>query len=117
MRIHPYGDRVVVQRVEETNPEALILTPDSAKDKPQIGVVLEIGDDMPLDRDGVSRVKQGDLILFSRYAGKEFVLSGEESVTILRFVEIEGKLVETPATGMTEADGVIPNRRRKRGAK
>lgn len=113
MRIQPLGDRVIVRRVEEKR-DSLIELPDAHKSKPQIGVVLEVGDEVNSKGSSLNavsgviteivepkkRLKEGDLVLFSSHAGKEFELSGEETLLILRLSEVEGVLVpeeEKPA--------------------
>jgi len=81
MKLQPLNDRIVVKRtVEEEVSKGGIIIPDSAKEKPIQGKVLAVGtgkvlDDgskMPLD------VKKGDTVLFSKYAGSEVKIEGEE---------------------------------------
>jgi chaperonin GroES len=83
MKIKPMNDRVIVTRVEEEKQTAGgIIIPDTAKEKPQEGKVVAVGpgkrDDsgkrMPLE------VKKGDRILFSKYAGTEIKIDGEEHI-------------------------------------
>jgi chaperonin GroES len=81
MNLKPLGDRIVVQRKEagETTKGGIIL-PDAAKEKPQIGKVLSVGDGKIL-KDGkhqALQVKKGDTVLFSSYAGDEFKLGGDK---------------------------------------
>ncbi|MAE93431.1 MAG: co-chaperone GroES [Deltaproteobacteria bacterium] len=85
MKIRPLQDRILVKRVdEETTTAGGIIIPDSAKEKPQEGIVVaagngKIGDDgkvQPLD------VKKGDKVLFSKYAGTEVTLDNEEHLII-----------------------------------
>ena len=94
MKIRPLQDRVVVRRVEEK--EALrggIVIPDTAKEKPQEGEVLAVGNGkvlnsgtrVPMD------VKVGDRILFGKYSGSEVKLDGEE-LLIMREEYILGVL-------------------------
>jgi chaperonin GroES len=75
MKVKPLGDRVVVRRAaSEEKTSGGILLPDSAKDKPQRGVVLAIGNGRLL-KDGSRRglqVKEGDKVLFTSWAGDEF---------------------------------------------
>lgn len=75
MKLIPLGDRVIVERVaaEEVTAGGIVL-PDSAKDKPQQGKVVAVGDGRVLD-DGTRKplqVKKGDTIIFTSYAGEEF---------------------------------------------
>jgi len=92
MKIGPLQDRVIVKRVEEEEKtKGGIIIPDSAKEKPIEGKVIaagngKLGDDgkvHPLD------VKAGDRILFSKYAGTEVKIDGEEHL-ILREDDILG---------------------------
>lgn len=80
-RLVPLGDRVVVQREEaESMTSGGIVLPDTARDKPQKGSVIAIGDGHTKD-DGTKvplTVKEGDRVLFSSYAGEEINLSDEE---------------------------------------
>jgi chaperonin GroES len=82
-KLVPLGDRVVLEResAEETTAGGIVL-PDSAKDKPQRGKVISVGDGRVL-KDGKRHpltVKRGDRVLFSSYAGDEFKLDGNELV-------------------------------------
>jgi len=92
MKIRPLQDRVIVRRLEEEEKtEGGIIIPDTAKEKPMEGKVvavgkgkvLEGGKAVPLD------VKKGDRILFSKYAGTEIKLEGEEHL-IMREDDILG---------------------------
>ena len=87
MNLQPLVDRVVVEREEakQTTAGGIVL-PDTAKDKPQKGKVLAIGDGR-LTKDGKRRplqVKVGDAVLFTSYAGDEFKLDGEKKVLLMR---------------------------------
>jgi chaperonin GroES len=89
----PLHDRVVIRRVEEAETvRGGIIIPDSAKEKPQEGLVLaagtgkfEKGQTIPL------AVKEGDHVLFGKYAGTEIKIDGEE-LLIVREEEILGIL-------------------------
>jgi chaperonin GroES len=80
MALKPLGDRVLV-RAEDTDealPSGLVI-PDTAKEKPQEGTVLSVGEGayhegkrIPMD------VKEGDRIIFSKYGGTEIKVEGEE---------------------------------------
>ena len=81
MRLEPIGDKVVVKRLDaEVKTAGGIVLPDSAQEKPKQGRVLSVGDGR-LMKDG-SRVKpevrEGDRVLFSRYAGTEVKVDNEE---------------------------------------
>ncbi|MFH1965546.1 MAG: co-chaperone GroES [Acidobacteriota bacterium] len=81
MNFRPLGDRVLVQRVEETEQiRGGIVIPDSAKEKPQEGVVIAVGAGKILDS-GLKvamSVKAGDKVLFGKYSGNEIKLNDEE---------------------------------------
>ena len=91
MKIRPLADKVLVQRLEAENKTAGgIVLPDSAKEKPQRGKVVSVGDGKVLD-DGTLRklqVKKGDVILFKRYGeaseikidGKEYLIMPESDI-------------------------------------
>jgi chaperonin GroES len=87
MKFQPLGDRVVVEREEAKSTTAGgIVLPDTAKDKPQKGKVLAIGDGR-VAKDGKRRplqVKVGDSVLFTSYAGDEFKIDGEKKVLLMR---------------------------------
>jgi chaperonin GroES len=82
--IRPLEDRIVVQAVEaETTTASGLVIPDTAKEKPQEGIVLAIGPGrfedgqrVPLD------VKEGDRVLYSKYGGTEVKYNGEEYLVL-----------------------------------
>ncbi|MDX1946183.1 MAG: co-chaperone GroES [Pirellulaceae bacterium] len=86
MKVVPLGDKVVVKRLQsEARTAGGIVLPDSAKEKPQQGRVLSVGDG-PLLADGrrvPCTVREGDRVLFSTWAGTEIKVAGEE-VLILK---------------------------------
>lgn len=81
MKVVPLGEKVVVKRLEAEQVTAGgIVLPDTAKEKPQQGRVLSVGDG-PLLSDGTRaghQVREGDRVLFGSYAGMEVVVDGEE---------------------------------------
>ena len=85
MKIRPLQDRILVQRVDEEETTAGgIIIPDTAKEKPQEGKVIAVGPGRITD-DGKAQpldVKKGDKVLFSKYAGTEVTLDGEEHLII-----------------------------------
>lgn len=87
MNLKPLGDRVVVEREEaKDTTEGGIVLPETAKDKPQKGKVLSVGDGR-VTNDGKRRelqVKVGDVVLFTSYAGEEFKLEGDKKVLLMR---------------------------------
>jgi chaperonin GroES len=81
MKIRPLYDRIVVKRIEEQ--ETLrhgIIIPDSAKEKPQEGEVIAVGNGKRLENGTLVPldVKPGDRILFGKYSGSEIKLDGED---------------------------------------
>lgn len=89
-RIVPLGDKVVLKRQEaESKTAGGIVLPDSAKDKPQKGEVIAVGDGH-VRRDGARiplTVKEGDRVIFSSYAGDEIKI-GDEEYLLLRESDI-----------------------------
>jgi chaperonin GroES len=81
MKIRPLGDKVLVERVEaESMTAGGIVLPDTAKEKPQRGKVVSVGEGKMLEN-GTRRevqVKKGDLVLFTSYAGTEIKVDGKE---------------------------------------
>ena len=81
MKLQPLGDRVVVRRLEaQEKSEGGIILPDAAKEKPQRGKVLAVGDGKVLE-DGSKQklqVKKGDVVIFTSYAGEELKVDGDE---------------------------------------
>jgi chaperonin GroES len=95
----PLHDRILVRRVEESETSrGGIIIPDSAKDKPQEGEVIAAGRGKSNDEGKVFplAVKEGDRILFGKYAGTEIKLDGEDFV-IMREEEVLGIVVGTTA--------------------
>lgn len=88
----PLHDRLLVRRVEEKSQTASgLFIPDSAKDKPQEGVVIAVGRGKSNDEGRVFplAVKEGDLILFGKYSGTDIKLDGEDFI-IMREEEVLG---------------------------
>jgi len=81
MNIRPLADKVLVERVEaEGKTAGGIVLPDTAKEKPQRGKVVSVGEGKLLE-DGTRRevqIKKGDLVLFTSYAGTEIKVDGNE---------------------------------------
>ncbi len=93
-KLTPLHDRIVVRRVEEAETtRGGIIIPDSAKDKPQEGEVIAVGRGKSNDEGKVFPldVKEGDRILFGKYAGTEIKIDGEE-LLIMREEEVLGIL-------------------------
>jgi chaperonin GroES len=94
MKLKPLGDRVIVKAVEEEETTASgIVLPDTAKEKPQRGKVLAVGDGklteenerIPLD------VSEGDEVLYSKYGGTEITVDGED-LLVLRESDVLAKV-------------------------
>ena len=95
MKLKPLGDRLIVQAIEQEETTAGgILLPDTAKEKPQKGKVLAVGDGkisedtgkrIPLD------VSEGDEVLYSKYGGTEIKIEGEE-LLVLRESDVLAKV-------------------------
>src|SRR4026208_1279828 len=90
MKVRPLHDRLVVRRIEEKETaKGGIIIPDSAKEKPQEGQVIAVGNGKLLDN-GTKvplDVKAGDKILFGKYSGTDIKIDGEEYL-ILREGEV-----------------------------
>jgi chaperonin GroES len=94
MNLKPLGDRLIVQALEEEETTASgIVLPDTAKEKPQRGKVLAVGDGkfgddnerVPID------VSEGDEVLYSKYGGTEITVDGEE-LLVLRESDVLAKV-------------------------
>lgn len=96
MKLQPLGERVVVEREESKGTTAGgIVLPDTAKDKPQKGKVIAVGDGR-VAKDGKRRplqVKVGDSVIFTSYAGEEFKIEGEKKVLLMREDDILAVIV------------------------
>ena len=85
MKIRPLQDRILVKRVdEEQTTSGGIIIPDSAKEKPQEGLVAAVGPGKILDTGKLAErsVKAGDRILFSKYAGTDVNVDDVEHIII-----------------------------------
>ena len=83
MKIRPLHDRVLIRRLEEEEKsKGGIIIPDTVKEKPQQGKVIAVGKGKTLENGKVMPpdVKEGDKVLFGKYAGTEVKLNGEEHV-------------------------------------
>jgi chaperonin GroES len=81
MKIRPLHDRVIIKRTEEEEKtKGGIIIPDTAKEKPVEGIIVAVGDGKVLE-DGTKsplEVKEGNRVLFGKYAGTEINIEGEE---------------------------------------
>ncbi len=85
MKIRPLQDRLVVKRLEEEEKtKGGIIIPDAAKEKPQEGRVVAVGDGKLLEsgQKVPLSVKAGDKILFGKYSGTEIKIDGEEHLIL-----------------------------------
>ena len=84
MNVKPLGDRVVIKNVEieETTKSGILLT-GAAKEKPQMAEVLAVGPGGLVDGKEITmNVKVGDKVIYSKYAGTEVKLDGEEFIIV-----------------------------------
>jgi chaperonin GroES len=93
MKIKPLNDRVLIKRIENKGEQVKsgIIIPDTAKEKPQEGLVVAVGEGK-LDDNGkrmAMTVKKGDKVLFAKYAGSDIKLDDEDHL-ILREEDILG---------------------------
>jgi chaperonin GroES len=91
LKLKPLGDRLVIEPIEQDETTAGgILLPETAKEKPQEGKVIAVGPGR-LDENGnrvKMEVKEGDRVLYAKYAGTEIKLEGENKVLILKESDI-----------------------------
>ena len=85
MKVRPLYDRILIKRVDEEEKTAGgLFIPDTAKEKPQQGVVVAVGAGK-VQEDGKLRqleVKAGDKILFSKYSGNDIKIDGTEHLIL-----------------------------------
>jgi chaperonin GroES len=96
MNLKPLGDRLIVKAIEEEETTASgIVLPETAKEKPQRGEVIAVGDGA-WDEDGEKRipldVATGDTVLYSKYGGTEVKVDGED-LLVLRESDVLAKVV------------------------
>ena len=95
-KFRPLQDRILVKRLTEDKEKKSaggIIIPDTAKEKPQEGMVVAVGNGKRLDNGSLQSLdlKVGDRILFGKYSGNEIKIEGEEHL-ILREEEVLGVL-------------------------
>jgi chaperonin GroES len=95
MNLKPLGDRLIVKAIEEEETTASgIVLPETAKEKPQRGEVIAVGDGA-WDEDGEKRipldVAKGDTVLYSKYGGTEVKVDGED-LLVLRESDVLAKV-------------------------
>ena len=93
MTVRPLRDRILVERIDEAEQRSVggIIIPDTAKEKPQQGRVVAVGKGRVNDKGEVFPldVKEGDTVLFGKYAGTEIKIEGREYL-IVREDEVLG---------------------------
>jgi chaperonin GroES len=85
MKVRPLQDRILVKRIEEEEKtKGGIIIPDAAKEKPQEGLVVAVGEGKMLDNGTrvPSALKPGDKILFGKYSGTEIKVEGDEHLIL-----------------------------------
>ncbi|MCS7040715.1 MAG: co-chaperone GroES [Caldilineales bacterium] len=88
VNVVPLGARVLIRPLEQENRTASgIILPETAKEKPQTGLVVAIGDDESI------KVKEGDKVLFPKYSGTEVKLNGVDYL-LMDSNDILARLVE-----------------------
>ncbi len=97
MKIKPLGDRIVIKRSEaQEKTTGGILLPDTAKNKPQKGKVLKVGPGK-VGKDGKRtppQLKEGDVVLFTNWAGDEFKGGGGDNILLMREEDVLAVLEE-----------------------
>ena len=97
MKVRPLHDRILLKRIEEKESiKGGILIPDTAKEKPQEGLVVAVGNGKILENGTrISlEVKEGDRVLFGKYSGTDIKVDGEEYL-IVREDDVLGILTES----------------------
>jgi chaperonin GroES len=85
VKLKPLGDRILVKAIEvEERTKSGIVLPDTAKEKPQQGKVLAVGQGRLLDNGQLVplQVKEGDRVLYSKYSGTEVKIENEEYLVL-----------------------------------
>ncbi len=86
MNLQPLDDRVLVEPIEEEEKVGSLVIPDTAKEKPMMGVVKAMGYDFDLKGGKPLKelLKVGDKVLFGKYAGQEIKIGGKKHLVISR---------------------------------
>jgi len=80
MKIQPLDERVLVEPVEQEEKVGSIIIPDTAKEKPMMGMVVAVGTDEEIQK----VLKAGDKVIFGKYAGEEIKIDGKKHLIIQR---------------------------------
>jgi chaperonin GroES len=97
MKVRPLHDRILLKRIEEKESvKGGIIIPDTAKEKPQEGVVVAVGNGKILENGTkiILEVKEGDHVLFGKFSGTDIKVDGEEYL-IVREDDVLGILTES----------------------
>jgi chaperonin GroES len=79
MNIYPFDERVVIEiKEQEEKKVGGIILPESAKEKPQLGVVSAVGTGEEIKK----MVKKGDKVIFNKFSGTEFSYGGDEFIVL-----------------------------------
>ena len=83
MSVKPLGERVLIKMVEaEEKTKSGLVLPGSAQEKPQVAEVLAVGAGITGDEKKKDEIKVGDKVIFSKFAGTEVKVDGEELIII-----------------------------------
>ena len=94
MKIRPIGERIVIKVIEDgEKTDGGIFIPDSAKEKPQKGEVVAVGEGKTLDSGEKEpvQVKVGEVVIYEKYSGRDIKLNGE-LLKILSMSDVMGVL-------------------------
>lgn len=92
MTIKPLGERVVIQKIEKENVTASgIVLPDTAKEESNTAEVIAVSEDLKNSEEIQCDVKEGDRVIYSKYAGNEVEIEGE-SVIVIKYQDLLAKL-------------------------
>jgi len=90
MNIKPIGDRILVEPLElQKQTEGGIIIPDTAKEKPITGKIIEIG----TSEDVTNNFKVGDKVIYAKYGGDEITIDNKE-LKIIQFSDVLAKIVD-----------------------
>ena len=89
MKIQPVDERVLIKPIEATESKVgSIIIPDTAKERPQIGEVVAVGDDVVHEKETKKKlsqlVKVGDRVVYAKYGGTEIKIDNEENLLVRR---------------------------------
>ncbi|MDQ0508307.1 co-chaperonin GroES [Aedoeadaptatus ivorii] len=92
MNIKPLGERVVIQKIEKENVTAGgIVLPDSAKEESNVATVIAVSEELKNSEEIHCDLKEGDKVIYSKYAGNEVEIDGE-SVIVIKYQDLLASL-------------------------